>query len=153
MDNAQIIALVVVFAVLALVIYYQFAGKKGQLTIANDDGSTVTVGIDVADTTLKKMRGLMFRSSLPENEGMLFVFDKPGRYGFWMVNTTIPLDAIHLSSNGTVVDIIKMDPCGFECRVYSPKADAQYVLEVNQGFSERHNIAIGSSRALAFPAG
>ena len=94
------------------------------------------------------MRGLMLRDSLPQNAGMLFVFDNEAYHSFWMANTTIPLDAIHFDSNGKVVDIIHMEPCKTVesyCRNYTPQEKAKYVLEVNEGFSDKNSIKINAS--------
>jgi uncharacterized membrane protein (UPF0127 family) len=101
----------------------------------------------VAGNPITRMKGLMGRDSLGADEGMLFIFDTPGMYAFWMLNTTIPLDAIFIAQNGSVVDIIQMAPCGINplnCPQYAPKAPALYVLEVNQGFAASHGIVIGS---------
>ncbi len=119
------------------------------LAITNPDASFVYVDAEIADNMVTRAKGLMGRKSLGENQGMLFVFDSTGLYPFWMLNTSISLDAIFIAENGTVVDIIQMEPCGLNptsCPRYIPKADSRYVLEVNKGFAERHGIAIGKSR-------
>ncbi len=152
MDNLQLIAIILFFSIILVFAYLQLAGKKDQVELVNEDGSKVTVDVEVADTMLKKARGLMFRGSLDENSGMLFTFDRPGVYSFWMVNTTIPLDAIFIAPDGSIVDIISMEPCGLiNCPLYTPKAPAQYVLEVNKGFSQKHGIKAGSSSVSSFP--
>ena len=145
--------LIFVFVIIAVVIlYFQLSPKKEQLTIVNTDGSKVTVQAEVADTMVKKAKGLMFRESLGENEGMLFLFDSPGIHAFWMVNTSIPLDAIHFSADGKVVDVISMEPCGvFNCPTYPPKVASKYVLEVNQGFAKMHGIKAGVSYLEPLP--
>ncbi len=75
----------------------------------------------------------MYRESLSDNEWMLFIFDKPWIYSFRMKNTLIPLGWIRLDSNLKIVDIIKMEPCKTEeCPSYTPKSEANYVLEINQ---------------------
>jgi hypothetical protein len=151
MDTSHIIIFFLFIAVIGI-LFLQFSGtKKDQMTIIGSDGSKTTVEFEIADTQLKKMRGLMFRKSLPAESGMLFIFDKPGKYSFWMANTTIPLDAIYFSPNGTVVDVISMDPCGMlNCPKYTPKASAQYILEVNQGFAKENNILVGKSKTDYF---
>jgi uncharacterized membrane protein (UPF0127 family) len=64
------------------------------------------------------------------------------------MNTTIPLEALHFSANGELVDIVKMEPCTnlISCPKYPPKTASKYVLEVNQGFSERNEIEISKSK-------
>jgi hypothetical protein len=106
------------------------------------------VRAEVADNVAKQIKGLMFRSSLKENEGMLFDFGKEGYPGIWMMNTSIPLDIIWIN-NGKVVDIKKdAHPCRIVCLSYGPKEQARYVLEVNANFTDRHNIKIGTKVEL-----
>lgn len=125
------------------------AESPGKIAITNPDGSLVEISAEIADNMATRMKGLMGRKSMDEDAGMLFVFGTSGRHAFWMFNTSIALDAIFIDENGSVVDIIQMEPCGLNapaCPTYTPKADSKYVLEVNQGFSERHGITIGKSR-------
>jgi uncharacterized membrane protein (UPF0127 family) len=147
-DAAVVLAIGIVAAI--LVFYFLSArGPVRKLVLAGSDGSMVSLSAEIADNPVTRAKGLMGRSSLGENEGMLFVFDSPGIYSFWMLNTSIPLDAIHIAENGTVVDIIQMEPCGLnvtKCPSYPGKAPAKYVLEVNQGFAKRHGIKTGSSK-------
>ncbi|MDD5172507.1 MAG: DUF192 domain-containing protein [Candidatus ainarchaeum sp.] len=150
MKSSEMIAIAAIAIVVILIFYFIIAkGPTKKLTITNPDASSVSVDAEIADNMTTRAKGLMGRKSLGENEGMLFVFDSAGRHSFWMVNTSISLDGIFIDSNGTVVDIIAMEPCGLNilnCPRYTPKADAKYVLEVNQGFAEKNKIAIGKSR-------
>jgi len=100
------------------------------------------VDAEVAESPFKKFLGLMFRDKLDENRGMLFVFDKEDYHSFWMLFTKIPLEAIFISEDFQVVDIIRMEPFSF--RSYKPKRKAKYVLEVNKGFSNRNNVKEGA---------
>lgn len=92
--------------------------------------------VEIADDPIEQQKGLM-NKELKENEGMLFVFEKKGKYGFWMKNTIISLDIIFIDDD-KVVDVISADPCDV-CEVYYPNASANYVLEVIKG----SNITIG----------
>jgi len=146
--NSELI-FVLVFLAIILFFIFQIAtakGEKKRITLMNSEGISIPVDVEVADNITTRAKGLMGRGSLGEYEGMLFVFDEPGLHGFWMVNTTIALDAIYIAENGTVVDIIEMEPCGLlNCKLHTPKNKAKYVLEVNQGFSKRHKIVAGNS--------
>ncbi len=148
MKEAEIIIIALFIVIFLFAIYFvQARGKEQRLTFSSPD---ISVSVEVADNPVTRAKGLMGRNELGDGDGMLFVFDKQDIYPFWMLNTTIPLDAIYMDSNGTVVDILQMQPCGInitKCRVYTPTADAQYVLEVNQGFSFKHGIQIGISKA------
>ncbi|OGG36778.1 hypothetical protein A2110_01050 [Candidatus Jorgensenbacteria bacterium GWA1_54_12] len=98
-----------------------------------------------AVTAAEKMRGLSGRAELPENHGMLFVYNRPGRYGFWMKDMRFPIDIIWLSKGFTIVDITPhISPDSFP-KVFRPKEPAQYVLEVNADFAEKHHLSIGDS--------
>lgn len=102
------------------------------------------IKIELADTQEKRVAGLMFRASLPEDSGMLFIFDEEADYGFWMKNMIIPLDMIWIDSKKIIVDITKNAlPCKEECLSIHPKRAAKYVLEVNSGYTDAHNINVG----------
>lgn len=93
--------------------------------------------MEVADDEQERKQGLMNRNSLPSQSGMLFVFDKPDIYAFWMKDTRIPLDMIWINGSGVIVDIQKAVPClTDECESYVPAVSGSYVLEVNAGISD-----------------
>lgn len=143
--------LIILFLLFLILIIYLASAKaeRRRITITNQDGSSVNITAEIAASLPVQMKGLMGRKSLGQDDGMLFVFNASGYPSFWMLNTTIPLDAIFFDDNGTVVDILQMAPCGFnitKCPTYAPKAPARYVLEVNQGQAKDMNITIGKSR-------
>jgi len=92
-------------------------------------------------------KGLMFRTGLPEMEGMVFYFDSTERHAFWMFNTKIHLDILFLNEDLTIVDIQEMEPCTAKdssaCRIYTARQPARYAVEVNRGFSKKHGITVG----------
>ena len=100
--------------------------------------------VKIADTPQERAGGLMYKTSLKENEGMLFVFNKPGIYGFWMKNTLIPLDIIWLDENYKVVYIKEnVQPCLNEnCPIFKNSRPA-YVLEITGGVAKKLQIKIG----------
>ncbi len=103
------------------------------------------VEVQTATTEEQLKEGLKHRSFLPEHEGMLFIFQKNGRYDFWMQDTLIPLDILWLDENRNVIDIAsKVPPCITNpCPTYGPSQPSRYVLEVNAGVAERLKIKIG----------
>jgi uncharacterized membrane protein (UPF0127 family) len=105
------------------------------------------VEVEVAGTDVARARGLMFRDHLDEREGMLFVFQVPRRYGFWMKNVPIELDIIWLDAQRRVVWIVRnAPPCVSEpCPMYVPDASASYVVEVAGGFVAKHGVALGDA--------
>ena len=112
------------------------------------DGTIVHA--EVADTEAARQRGLMFRETLARASGMLFVFDRPGSYAFWMKNTLIPLDLVWLDGTGRVVSLaVDVPPCKADpCPSYPPGAEARYVLEVASGFTTNRHLQIGDRLML-----
>lgn len=147
MQLQYITFLVLLLVFLVLFVQMQLKKETHRIELTNRDGKSVFVEAELANNMTKRMKGLMFRDSLGDNEGMLFVFPDEQYRTFWMMNTTIPLDAIFFSADGKVVDIIPMDPCSsILCPKYRSKEKAKYVLEVNQGFAEKNGIEEGSSK-------
>ena len=105
---------------------------------------------ELADSEFSRARGLMFREELPEKSGMLFIFPAEGIYSFWMKNTLIPLDIIWLDKDLRVAYIKSfVSPCkSYDCPSYNPEVKAQYVLEVNAGFCDFHQIKINGKAYL-----
>lgn len=98
--------------------------------------------IELADTPLKRERGLMNRKHLPKNQGMLFKFHHPTFASFWMKNTYIPLDIAFLDDQGRVLQIEPMSPLNTKA-IYS-NYSCRYALEVNKGWFTENGIAVGS---------
>ncbi len=102
--------------------------------------------VEIADDDAERGKGLSGRESLPEDRGMLFVFENPGRYSFWMYEMRFALDIIWIDEDGRVVHIEEnLQPCtpNQVCSSYTPSADAKYVLEVNAGLAKKHGIVVG----------
>jgi hypothetical protein len=100
---------------------------------------------ELAVTADERARGLMFRESLPPGTGMLFVFPREGRHGFWMKNTLIELDIVFIGADRRVSDIARRaQPCRNEpCPQYFPAAPAAYALEIAGGIADRFGFAAG----------
>jgi len=101
------------------------------------------VSLEVAATPAERERGLMYRSSLAEGRGMLFVFDEDGNHGFWMKNTLIPLDMLFIARDGTVVGV-HANATPLSTANISVGKSSRYVLEVPGGWAARHGIAAGA---------
>lgn len=106
------------------------------------------VAVRVVADNEKRRKGLMHVRKLPEDDGMLFVFREKQVLSFWMKNTLIPLDIAYLEDDGTIVDIIRMDPDppgtpdGSRKR-YPGSKELRYALELNVGWFQRHGISVG----------
>lgn len=103
------------------------------------------VQVEVAQNNSQREIGLMFRPNLEANRGMLFIFDAPDRYGFWMKNVKFPLDIIWIAEDKTIVDLkIDLPACPTEpCPTYVPAAPAKYAVEVNAGSVVKWGLRIG----------
>ena len=105
----------------------------------------VIINIELADTQEKRSRGLSGRVTLPESNGMLFLFGKSGFYSFWMKDMQFPLDIIWIDKNYRIADITKNIPPDSFPQAFQPREPVQYVLEVNAGFAEKNNITIADA--------
>lgn len=102
-----------------------------------------TVRVQLAVRPEEQQRGLMFRRALGEDEGMLFVFARPQPMGFWMRNTTLPLDIGYLDAAGELKEIYPLHPRD-EQTVASRGRALRYALEMNQGWFHRHGVGPGA---------
>src|ERR687894_84479 len=118
------------------------------LTITTSAGERVPVEVEVADTDAERQTGLMGQSVLPEDAGMLFVFEGDQTLSFWMRDTLIPLSIAYIDAEGRIVDIQGMQPLDDVPPHYVSAEPAQYALEVNQGFFEERGVAVGDTVEL-----
>lgn len=103
-----------------------------------------SIQVELATTPRTQAYGLMNRLILPENQGMLFVFEKTQPLSFWMKNTKIPLDILYFNAEGVLVDFAEAVPClNDPCPSYPSKVDGKYVLEIGKGERKRLGIEIG----------
>ena len=104
--------------------------------------------VELASTPTQHARGLMYRSSLGADEGMLFVFSEEAIRNFWMKNTYVALDIAYFDRNKTIIDIQTMSPENMllagEPPSYPSKKPAQYALEMPQGWFARNKISVGA---------
>lgn len=107
----------------------------------------ITVQVEIADTDATREYGLMNRTSMPMDHGMLFIFDYPTTLSFWMKNTLIPLDMVFLDSNDHIGDIYK-NATPLSESVYTAKSPGKYVVELNGGYCDRYGIKIGDSVSI-----
>jgi len=113
----------------------------------NLERTTITAGMhlidaQVAQTPEQREIGLMQRKEMPQREGMIFIFDRPGQQCFWMKNTVLPLTAAFVADDGTIVNMEDMKP-----QTTDPHCSAEpvrYVLEMNRGWFAKKGIKAGS---------
>jgi uncharacterized membrane protein (UPF0127 family) len=99
---------------------------------------------EIASTKLAIRTGMMYRTNMAENEAMIFVFSPAnvGPKSFYMRNCTVPLSAAYITPDGTIAEIIDLQPHN-ETGVNSQSSNLQFVLEVSQGWFARHNVRPG----------
>lgn len=123
----------------------------GHLTHAQPKLPTVKVWVgseelsaEIARTDLAIRTGMMYRTNMAENEAMIFVFppEMIGPKSFYMRNCTVPLSAAYITPDGTIAELIELEP-GNETGVNSESSNLQFVLEVPQGWFQRHNVKTG----------
>ncbi|MDA3956991.1 DUF192 domain-containing protein [Oceanispirochaeta sp.] len=99
------------------------------------------IRVELADSQESRRQGLMNRSSLPLNEGMLFVFEEEQKISFWMKDTSIPLSIAYINKAGIIREIHELKP--YSQKSVQSRGSVLYALEVNQGFFEKHHITVG----------
>ncbi len=102
-----------------------------------------TLYLELAVTKAQQERGLMYRDTLPENRGMLFIFDRADTQYFWMKNTLIPLAIAFLDSNGVVLNIEAGVPLSE--KTIKSRGKSTYVIETNAGYFKNHHIKMGDT--------
>ena len=145
------------FLFLILMLLSSVAYKEIENVLAQEQKqnqtSLVTVGgvnliTSLSTTPDAQSKGLAIRDSLNENEGMLFIFETPQKYSFWMKDMKFPIDIIWINQDGKIVHIEKnLPPCIFllPCPSYTPNDDSLYVLEVVSNFTNKFDINVGDS--------
>jgi uncharacterized membrane protein (UPF0127 family) len=121
-----------------------FAQEGPQLNLQRIKISAGMHQIDtqLAMTPTERQIGLMNRPSMPNHEGMLFVFEQPTKQCFWMKNTLLPLTAAFIADDGTIVNLEDMKPQTLES--HCSTKEVRYVLEMNQGWFAKRGIKPGS---------
>lgn len=118
--------------------------KEGELSVlkASNDSLIKQINIEIADDDYQTQTGMMYRKSMQDNQGMLFVFpDSQYRY-FYMRNTEIALDIIYIDENKTIVSIQK-NAKPFDETSLPSEGPAKYVLEINAGLTTEWNLEKG----------
>ena len=135
----------VLFFIAVVIIFFAifdaiFHNKNQQVTVTIDNK---VYTVDTANTPAEQEQGLSGRSPLQNGTGMLFIFDTPDNYGFWMKEMNFPLDIIWISADYHIVHIEKdLTPQTYPT-VYYPNSPSQYVLEISAGQTDQNNIKVG----------
>ncbi len=154
MKFSTIVTILIVLIVIIISIFYLAAHSRDQSNVKDDNytrvdflhtgGTSDTVYVEVADTMQSQEQGLMYRTSMDQDKGMLFVFNQQMIESFWMKNTLIPLDMVFVSGDLTIVDINHNATPNSEV-AFTSRAPCKYVVEVNGGYCDEHNVTIGDA--------
>ena len=130
------------------------ASKKAVTDSPNPKLSTATLRVgggevvaEVARSETERERGLMWRKSLEDGKGMIFIFDKDDRLAFWMKNTLIPLSLAYIASDGTIRQIVDLEPQSLAS--IQAERSVRYALEMPRGWFERAGVRVGDLVRLA----
>jgi uncharacterized protein len=142
-----------VAAVLLLFVVPAGCRDSAPTAVIRGSGGAVEVSLEVAATPAERERGLMYRSSLAEGRGMLFVFDDDQDRTFWMKNTLIPLDMLFIAADGLVVGIHTNATPISTAPIHVGRL-SRFVLEVPGGYTQRRGITAGDRVELSgLPSG
>lgn len=117
--------------------------KEGELTFRNAEGEFISkIDIELADDDESRSTGMMYRAKMGEDQGMFFIFPYENFQSFWMRNTVLPLDIMFVNSQLEIVTIHR-NAKPFDENSYPSTAIAQYVVEVNGGYSDKYDLKVG----------
>lgn len=109
--------------------------------VAETDGGERAFKIEIADEQAERTAGLMYRNFLPDDQGMLFVFERTQQVGFWMKDTPLPLDLVFIDEGGRVAGIREGKPLSEA--LITPGVPVRFVLELKKGTAARTGIEDG----------
>ena len=116
-------------------------GQPQHLPTTTLGAGMFNIKVEVAQTPQQHATGLMWRTTMPTNEGMLFIFPSPAQQCFWMKNTLLPLSIAFIDDSGRIVNLDEMQP-----RTENPHCSTQpvrFVLEMNKGWFTKHGVKPG----------
>ncbi|HTP12073.1 MAG TPA: DUF192 domain-containing protein [Bacteroidota bacterium] len=117
--------------------------KEGELRFLDSrDNLRSAIDIEIADDDASRMQGLMYRDSMAETQGMIFVFPDEAERSFWMENTILPLDIVYINAQNRIITIQK-NTVPYSRDSIPSNGPAKYVVEVNAGYCDRHSVRVG----------
>lgn len=119
-------------------------GLTQKTAIIETDDEPVMLTVEIAETEEDRAKGLMGRTSLPDDHGMVFIFFEKHSGGFWMKNTLIPLSIAFFDQEGDILEILDMEPCEKDpCPSYDPGVPYWGALEVERGAFDDWGVSVG----------
>ncbi len=139
MKNKNLFSFLIIFVF--IVFGFLLISKSSDIQYVTIGGETIKV--ELAETPAERAQGLSGRKNLAGDTGLLFIFEKPGHYPFWMKDMNFPIDIIWISRNNQIVFIEKTATRESYPKNFGGEVESSYVLEVVAGFADKHNLAIG----------
>lgn len=139
---------IVLLALTGAWLYKTYEQPNSPATFVAGEFGEVSLMVELAMSTEDREQGLAGRPTINDNEAMLFIFDKPGMYGFWMKDMLVPIDMFWLDDKRQVVSMVMNVSPDTYPRVFYSSAPARYVLETAAGLGERYQIATGTMLRL-----
>lgn len=133
-------------ALIALYLSFGFSLEKKQIEVRG-----IKIWVEVAESDAARAQGLMYRKSLGQDEGMLFIFPEEEILSFWMKNTFIPLSIGYFTKEGVLIDVKDMEPFGEKLGdppTYRSSRPAKFALEMNKGWFQKNKVGLGSKLKL-----
>lgn len=129
-------------------LFFVFSCSAGEKALHDISINGDKIRVEIADTPESRQKGLMYRKSLPEDQGMLFIFEKEQKMSFWMKNTKIPLSIAYISKSGVIREIHDLEP--LSQKTVQSSHSVLYALEVNQGYFDKKGIGEGDQIHFSF---
>ena len=136
MKPYRVLAALLVVLTASLGAWAEVTFKKSQVKIGAHP-----LKVELAIAEEERMQGLMYRKSMPAEEGMLFIFDEPAYHSMWMKNTLIPLSVAFLDKDGVILNILDMEPQTLDSHMAA--GPAVYAIETNKGWFAAKKIKPG----------
>jgi len=137
-------AAALLLAGIVLQLAYGCDSKGPRVQLRTKSGQSISLSVEVVRTPAQRSMGLMYRTSLPSNKGMLFIFEGDQVQAFTMKNTFIPLDMIFIDRSNRIVGLVE-NARPLTAGPYKVDAASRYVLELNASFCRRHNLSVGDT--------
>ena len=142
--------IVLVLSLLLVILAVKTIACPLQLPASTISIKGYTLTVELSTTPAARKCGLSNRFELPKNHGMLFIFPNLRNRTLWMKDTYIPLSVAFLDDSGKIISLQNMTPMQTEKRYYSSQP-VKYVLEVNKGWFDTHEIEIGDTVEMKLP--
>lgn len=142
-ENIRLLLGLTVVIFVVILVGLLIIGRAGNTKVAINDSE---FNVKVAESAQEKQIGLSETKELEENEGMLFVFDNPDHYSFWMKGMEFPIDIIYIKGDKVVTVVPNAPvPTNDDLTVYQPTEESDKVLEIKAGLAKKYNIKEGST--------